>query len=154
MALRLTGPRGRVYLIVAGVIVVVLALFLVAPDFLNTVEARLYDLHFKLRGVQPVSDAVIIAAIDERSLAALGRWPWPRSRLGELIRVLSAGGAKVIAIDILLSEPEVSGELRATTHLTDRFRSLGIATGPAVQRELDELARQADHDRQLAEAIK
>ena len=58
MALRLTGPRGRVYLIVAGVIVVVLALFLVAPEFLNTVEARLYDLHFKLRGVQPVSDAV------------------------------------------------------------------------------------------------
>ena len=154
MALRLTGPRGRVYLIVAGVIVVVLALFLVAPEFLNTVEARLYDLHFKLRGVQPVSDAVVIAAIDERSLAALGRWPWPRSRLGELIRVLSAGGAKVIAIDILLSEPEVSGELQATTHLADRFRSLGIATGPAVQRELDELARQADHDRQLAEAIK
>jgi adenylate cyclase len=154
MAFRLTGPRGRVYLIVAGVIVVVLALFLVAPDFLNTVEARLYDLHFKLRGVQPVSDGVVIVAIDERSLAALGRWPWPRSRLGELIRVLSAGGAKVIAIDILLSEPEVSGELRATTHLADRFRSLGIATGPAVQRELDELARQADHDRQLAEAIK
>jgi len=154
MALRLTGPRGRVYLIVAGVIVVVLALFLVAPEFLNTVEARLYDLHFKLRDVQPVSDAVVIAAIDERSLAALGRWPWPRSRLGELIRVLSAGGAKVIAIDILLSEPEVSGELQATTHLADRFRSLGIATGPAVQRELDELARQADHDRQLAEAIK
>ena len=154
MAFRLAGPRGRVYLIVAGVIVVVLALFLVAPEFLNTVEARLYDLHFKLRGVQPVSEAVVIAAIDERSLAELGRWPWPRSRLGELIRVLSAGGAKVIAIDILLSEPEVSGELQATKHLADRFRSLGIATGPAVQRELDELARQADHDRQLAEAIK
>jgi adenylate cyclase len=154
MAFRLTGARGRIYLIVAGVIVLVLALFLWAPEFLQTVEIRLYDLHFKLRGAQRLGDSVVIAAIDEKSLAALGRWPWPRSLLGELIRVLSAGGAKVIAVDILLSEPEVSGELRAATHLSERFRSLGIASGPPVQRELDEVLRQADHDRQLAEAIR
>ena len=71
------------------------------------------------------AERVVIAAIDERSLAALGRWPWPRSRMADLIRELSAGGAKVIAIDILLSEPEVSGELRAATHLSDRLRTLG-----------------------------
>jgi len=154
MAFRLTGARRRVYLIAAGVIVVVLMLFLWAPEFLQTVEIRLYDLHFKLRGIQRPGDGVVIAAIDEKSLAALGRWPWPRSLLGELIRVLSAGGAKVIAVDILLSEPEVSGELRAVTHLSERFRSLGIASGPPVQRELDELLRQADHDGQLATAIR
>jgi adenylate cyclase len=94
----------------------------------------------------------VIAAIDERSLAALGRWPWPRSRLAELTRVLSAGGARVIAFDILLSEPEVSGELHAATQLSERLRTLGVF-GPPVQREFEDLVRQADHDHQLAEAI-
>ena len=80
MAFRLTGPRGRVYLIAAAVIVVVLALFLWAPDFLQAVEVRLYDLHFKLRGTQAQpAERIVIVAIDEKSLAALGRWPWPRS---------------------------------------------------------------------------
>jgi CHASE2 domain-containing sensor protein len=156
MAFRLTGPRGRVYLIAAGVIVVVLALFLWAPDFLQAVEVRLYDLHFKLRGVQQQGDRIVIAAIDEKSLAALGRWPWPRSLMADLIRKLSADGARIIAVDILLSEPEVSGELRAATQLSERLRTLGLAgssAGSAVQRELDTFAREADRDRQLAAAV-
>jgi adenylate cyclase len=158
MALRLTGPRGRVYLIAAGVIVLVLALFLWAPEFLQAVEVRLYDLHFKLRGTQhQAGDRVVIAAIDEKSLAALGRWPWPRSLMADLIRKLSADGAKIIAVDILLSEPEVSGELHAATTLSERLRTLGLggsAAGSAVQQELDRFAREADHDRQLAEAVR
>ena len=158
MAFRLTGARGRVYLIAAGVVVLALAVFLWAPEFLKTVEIRLYDLHFKLRGIERPGDSVVIAAIDEKSLAALGRWPWPRSLMGELIRVLSAGGAKVIGVDILLSEPEVSGELRAARQLSERLRALGApgvgAAGSAVQRELDDLIRRADHDHQLADAIR
>jgi adenylate cyclase len=158
MAFRFTGTRIRVYLIAAGVVVLALAVFFWAPEFLKTVEIRLYDLHFKLRGVEQPGDRVVIAAIDEKSLAALGRWPWPRSLMGELIRVLSAGGAKVIAVDILLSEPEASGELRAATQLSERLRALGAAgggaAGPAVQRELEEVIRRADHDGQLADAIR
>ena len=125
MKLRLGGARARIYLIAAGVIVLALALFLSAPDFLHQVENRLYDLHFKLRGQQDVGDRVVIVAIDESSLAALGRWPWPRSRMAELTRVLSAGGAQVIAFDILFSEPEASGELRAATQISERMRTIG-----------------------------
>jgi adenylate cyclase len=158
MASRLTGPRGRLYLIAASVIVVVVALFLSAPEFLQAVEARLYDLHFKLRGTQQqTADGIVIAAIDEKSLAALGRWPWPRSLMADLIKKLSADGARIIAVDILLSEPEVSGELRAAAQLSERLRTLGLAgsaAGSAVQRELDEFARAADHDRQLAQAVR
>ena len=150
MAFRFIGTRVRVYLIATGVVVLALAVFLWAPEFLKTVEIRLYDLHFKLRGVEQPGDRVVIAAIDEKSLAVLGRWPWPRSLMGELIRALSAGGAKVIAVDILLSEPEASGELRAATQLSERLRALGAAgggaAGSAVQRELEEVIRRADHD--------
>src|SRR5260370_38472720 len=77
--------------------------------------------------------------------------------MADLIRKLSADGAKIIAVDILLSEPEVSGELRAATQLSERLRTLGLAAssaGSAVQRELDAVGREADHDRQLAEAVR
>ena len=158
MAVRFTGPRARVYLIAAAVIVLVLAVYLAAPDFLQAVELRLYDLHFTLRGTRAQgTEQVVIAAIDEKSLAALGRWPWPRSLMADLIRKLSADGAKVIAVDILLSEPEVSGELHAAAQLSERLRSRGLsgsAAGSAVQQELDAFAREADHDRQLAEAVR
>jgi len=40
----------RIYLIAAGVVVLVFALYLWAPSFLKTVENKLYDLHFVLRG--------------------------------------------------------------------------------------------------------
>ena len=64
MAFRLAGRGARVYLIALAAIVVVLALFLWAPDFLQAVEVRLYDLHFKLRGPQPLgTEQVVIAAI-------------------------------------------------------------------------------------------
>jgi adenylate cyclase len=154
----LGGPRARVHLIAAVVVCFVFALFFWAPAFLTTVETKLYDLHFTLRGARDPGDRVIIVAVDEKSLAALGRWPWPRSVLADLVTALSDAGAKVIALDILLSEPQVGGELRAADQLTERFKTLGLSplggVGQALHQELDALVRKADHDGQLEEALR
>src|SRR5439155_6440842 len=119
--------RRRIYLIAAGVIALSFGVFFWAPEFLKTVETKLYDLHFTLRGVRSPGDRVAIAAIDEKSLAAIGRWPWPRSVLAQVIRTLSEGGARVIAVDILLSEPEVSGESRAAAYLSQHWSEFGLS---------------------------
>ncbi|MFC3615792.1 CHASE2 domain-containing protein [Lutimaribacter marinistellae] len=49
---------------------------------------------------------VRIVAIDEASLTRLGQWPWPRSRLAELVMKLGALGAATVALDIVLAEPD------------------------------------------------
>jgi adenylate cyclase len=155
--IRFKGPQARIYLIAASVVVVVFGLFFWAPEFLKTLETKLYDLHFTLRGARPASDQVVIVAVDEKSLAKVGRWPWPRSTLASLITALSREGAKVIALDILVSEPEVSGELRVAQELSARLRSQGLAAsadGRTIGRALDELRRRADHDTLLEEAIR
>jgi adenylate cyclase len=157
MRLRLFGPRTRFYLIAAGVVVLVFALFVWAPEFLKSIETRFYDLHFALRGPTRPGDQVVIVAIDEKSLAAVGRWPWPRSILANLVTALSQRGAKVIALDILLSEPEVSGELRVAQELAERLDAQGLAAsreGRTVRHELDSLLARADHDSQLEQAIR
>jgi adenylate cyclase len=46
-----------------------------------------------------------IVEIDDESIARLGRWPWPRARLGEMIEKIAGAGAAAVALDILLYDP-------------------------------------------------
>src|SRR5262249_51393628 len=94
----------------------------------------------------------------ERSLAVVGRWPWPRSVLADLVTRLSAAGAKVIAFDILLSEPQVSGEARAVDQLTERLGALGLSPlgglGQSILRELDLVVKGSAHAGRLEAAMR
>ena len=49
---------------------------------------------------------VRVVDIDETSLKAYGQWPWPRTRVAELVTRLNDAGAVVIAFDVLMSEPD------------------------------------------------
>ncbi len=53
------------------------------------------------------SDEIALIAIDDMALDTIGKWPWPRSRIAAVIRELNRAGAKVIALDLLLDDPEV-----------------------------------------------
>ena len=52
-----------------------------------------YDLAFRLRGQRNHDDRIIIAAIDEKTLAQLGRWPIRRSYYADLIDVFTPAAA-------------------------------------------------------------
>ena len=67
-------------------------------------DNALYDLLIK-RGARAADPRIVVVAIDEQSLAELGRWPWSRRIHAQLVDALSSAGAKGIALDILLSEP-------------------------------------------------
>lgn len=63
------------------------------------------DLALRMRGGGDVNDAIVIAAIDDESLAWVGeRWPWRRSQIADIINWLNDAGAKLIAVDIILFE--------------------------------------------------
>jgi signal transduction histidine kinase/CheY-like chemotaxis protein len=62
-----------------------------------------------LRRAVPLSrpdPRIVIVDVDERSLAALGQWPWRRDRVGELVERLRASGARVVVLDLVFSEPD------------------------------------------------
>ncbi len=52
---------------------------------------------------------IVLVAVDEVSLEAFGRWPWPRDRFGYLVRYLKEAGAKAVVFDILFLEPDEAG---------------------------------------------
>lgn len=58
----------------------------------------------------PVNDAIAVVVIDDRSIAALGRWPWPRTQHAQLIDQVSEAGAAAVAYDILFTEPDPASD--------------------------------------------
>ena len=85
----------------------VLFLYYSQNAFLEAFEAKTYDLRFKdLRGpIQPNPDIAIIA-IDDKSIAELGRYPWSRDRYAQLIDKLAAAKAKTVLFDAFFPERE------------------------------------------------
>ncbi len=54
---------------------------------------------------RPADDRIVVVAIDQKSLAELGRWPWSRRTHAELVNRLTTAGVRGIGLDILLSDP-------------------------------------------------
>jgi adenylate cyclase len=77
-----------------------------SPSAFSLLDLRTGDLMLRASNRHDPSVAIAIAAIDERSLAEVGQWPWPRDTLARLIDAIRGLGARVVAIDVLLAEPD------------------------------------------------
>lgn len=74
--------------------------FIQAP-FLERMEHVAYDAGVRLTYRNPnATDKIAIIAIDDQSIEKIGRWPWPRSILANMIKKLSKVKAKVIGLKI------------------------------------------------------
>jgi adenylate cyclase len=136
-----------------AVIVLVALLFVVGAPILDLIELKTYDLRFRSRGDRRPSPAVVIAAIDEKSLDAEGRWPWPRSKIAALIDILSRDGARVIGFDIAFSEPDENSQMAIIDQFERQMGALAIRDRRLTD-FVSESRRQADNDRTLSLAIK
>jgi PAS domain S-box-containing protein len=90
------------WLLVAGLSVIAVIL---AHQWRGTesFDNLLYD---QLSGLlrPKADDNILIVGIDDRSLAALGQWPWPRKNHARLISVLTPAKPRAVLLDVLLSE--------------------------------------------------
>jgi len=68
------------------------------------------DRLMQLRGPLAPPDDLAIIAIDEASIARLGRFPWSRSLTANVLNHLAAAHPKAVALDILYSEPTIKGD--------------------------------------------
>src|SRR5881296_3104443 len=109
-----------------AVLLLVVLLFLSGAPILDLIELKAYDLRFLSRGPRPPSPAVVMAAIDEKSLDAEGRWPWPRSKIAALVDTLSRDGARVIGFDIGFLEPDENSQLAFINQLSQKVDALAI----------------------------
>jgi len=105
--LGVTARRTAVFLVIAILAALFgLILYRETFSFVEQVDLRLKDARFTLRGVEHPSAPVTVIAIDNKSIKQLGRWPWSRELTARLISAASAQGARVIAVDMVFSEPQ------------------------------------------------
>jgi len=126
---------------------VVLAGYLAGVPLLDLLELKTYDMRLLATTGQRSPANVAIAAIDERSITEIGRWPWSRKTLATLIERLGQAGARVIAFDVFFAEPENRQILEEIDRLEGRARA--DANSP-YGRLRETLAA----DAQLAQAIR
>lgn len=138
---------GRIVAMLLGALAVLGAAGLraVDTDGLRFVRESGFDALQRLAPRTFVETGVRIVDIDEKSLAAIGQWPWPRDRLAAIVDRLVEAGAAAVAFDIIFPEQDRLSPSRIL--LSPKVRA-------AIGDEADGIsARLPDNDVLLAQAI-
>jgi HD-GYP domain-containing protein (c-di-GMP phosphodiesterase class II) len=100
------GPGRLVALcgLVPTLLIAILSLY--RPPFVRNLEYSAYDTLLRSARSAPPDSRIVIVDIDDRSLTAVGQWPWRRDVIGQLVTRLRDLGAAVVALDIIFSEPD------------------------------------------------
>jgi len=89
--------------------------YLFIPQTFQSLDSRLRDFLFIVRGELPKSDNIVIIDIDEKALDKLGQWPWQRDVFANLLYKLTDAGAGVIGLDIVFAEADRTSPHRFAT---------------------------------------
>ncbi|MEI7431438.1 MAG: serine/threonine-protein kinase, partial [Betaproteobacteria bacterium] len=135
------------------------AVMLVAggSDLIRSLDRKAYDLGVQASSRTPL-DRVAVIAIDDTSIANLGRWPWPRDRLATMTDLLAAGKAKLVADTVFFFEPQIDPGYRYVMQLLGLQQQLpgATATVPEIQK-MGEVLKEAElalnTDRILADSM-
>src|SRR5690349_3296258 len=89
-------------------VIVALVVFLLSTgtDLIKSLERKAYDLGVRASNRTP-SERVAVIAIDDVSIANIGRWPWPRDVHAQLVDKLASAPAKVVGYTVFFSEPQI-----------------------------------------------
>src|SRR5438445_9667342 len=133
-----------------AVVVLVVLVFNRSSDLIPSLEQKAYDLGMQSTSRLP-SDKVAVIAIDDTSIANIGRWPWSREIHARMTDLLAGAKTKVIANTVFFSEPQIDPGYVYITKLLD------LATAPTPEMApivtlLKEAEQTLNTDRRLAES--
>ncbi len=95
-------------------------------EWLNQLDRQVHDARLRTQTPTAEHPDVLIVDIDERSLAALGRWPWPRDQVAQLLDSLfDRYGVRSVTFDMVFAEPDGQRDQALVRALRDRPVVLG-----------------------------
>jgi adenylate cyclase len=115
---------GYARLLCVGILIGLAALRVADPPPIEEFRVRTFDTFQVIDPRVKTARPVRIVNIDEKSLAKFGQWPWPRTRVADLITGLTRLGAVAVGLDIMFAEPDRLNPGAAA----DTFRNLDEET--------------------------
>lgn len=125
-----------------ALLIVFVAVVKPEDDFRQRIRYAVFDSYQKLKPRQSHGDVVIID-YDDESLSIVGQWPWPRNITAKIVDNLTKLGARSIAFDGVLAEPDRNSPSLIFESLPEEIRAQ-IKTDASVP----------DYDAELGKAIR
>ncbi|WP_313080660.1 CHASE2 domain-containing protein [Pulveribacter sp.] len=72
---------------------------------LRRLDHLVNDLAMRARAL-PASSDIVLIAIDDESIEAIGRWPWRRALHAQVLAHIGAQQPRAVALDVLFGEPD------------------------------------------------
>ena len=129
------------------------------PSLFEAFERGVYDIQMRfVRGDDRAVPMVGLIHIDDKSLASLGSWPWPRHLIAQMIDLLKESGAKVIGINIPFAERELNPALAVIESFQKKFSAYPFGEKDPtlttwISENLKQMERDFDTDERLVESV-
>lgn len=141
----------------AGLVISLLFLFAGGSAILQSLERKAYDLGVEASSRNP-GDKIAIIAIDDQSIANIGRWPWSREVHAKMIDLLAGAHAKVIGNTVFFIEPQIDPGLSYINKLAEVVAGAPEIAALPQSAELNSILKDAqanlNTDATLATSIK
>lgn len=141
----------------AGLVISLVFLFAAGSAFLQSLERKAYDLGVQ-SSTRDAGDKIAVIAIDDQSIANIGRWPWSREVHAQMTEKLSVGQAKVVGNTVYFLEPQIDPGLSYINKIATFVASSTIPTVAPEALQLDTMLKDAQSalntDEKLAASIK
>jgi len=134
----------------AGLLISFLVIAFSSTSPMQSIERSAYDWGMQSTERFP-SDKIAIIAIDDQSIANLGRWPWSRELHGDMIDLLAQSGAKVIGQTVFFLEPQIDPGMIYIRELIDFISRSSLTDIPT---EIEILSAMLEQDSELSDIVK
>ncbi|MDD5423119.1 MAG: CHASE2 domain-containing protein [Candidatus Omnitrophota bacterium] len=114
---------------ILSLVVVLIVVMLYQANTFSRLELLTLDYRFNLRHINTKPSDIVFIDMAEDSIAAIGRWPWPRKWHATLIKILANYHPKALAFDVIFSEPQDDADDKA---LEEALKQAGIVYFPML----------------------
>lgn len=119
-------------------------------ELIDRFDRIAYDVRLLLTMPGGLDARIVIVEIDEKSLAAEGRWPWSRDKVARMVdQLFDHYGVELVAFDFVLAEREETSALV----LLDELLAGSATLDPVLERRFEQLRPLYDHDRTLVASL-
>ncbi|MGE0498251.1 MAG: CHASE2 domain-containing protein [Ramlibacter sp.] len=117
---------------------------------LQRLDDIIYDARLRATMPKTVDDRIVIVDIDEKSLAEVGRWPWGRNKLAELVDDLfDRQKIALLGFDVVFAEADDSSGLKRLRQLAQNE----LKDQPGFADRLGQLQGALDYDAAFARSL-
>ena len=117
---------------------------------LQRLDDIIYDARLRATMPQTIDERIVIVDIDEKSLAEIGRWPWGRNKLADLVEeLLDKQKVALLGFDVVFAEADESSGLKRLKQLAQNE----MRDQPGFAEKLGQVQASLDYDAVFAKSI-